>query len=631
MSSLNFIVLRRQTFGGVRAYSAALLMLGAALIHLSVAPEHLREYLPFGVFFLVVGCAQIVVAVELFARPTRRLAMALAAFSIGLVALWFVSRTVGLPVGPNPGTPEQTGLTDVLCNLLEIIASALLASLLVWPTRSAFRRLWLVGLGSAPSAFASVGMTLLAVSATLNGMPEAVNVAPAAQGRPSTSIAGLVEAPGSEPVKHFTLTAAVTQIDGRPAWAFNGSVPGPELRVEEGDRVQVTLVNHLPDATTIHWHGVQLPNAEDGVAGVTQDAVAPGGEFTYEFVAREAGTFWYHSHQHTEEQLPLGLFGPLVVLPADEDARQQRDYTLTLHGSSGQVWVNGVADTLHLEARPGDTVRLRIINAVDPGMDGGPEAPALVGAPFQVVALDGRNLNAPDVLGPTRIPLGMGQRADLEFTMPASWSVRLVDTEVAGETSPVQDVLFATQKPRLPSVTIGEGELAAADASLAPLFDPITYGKPAFDAVLQSTPDLTVPLVLSKQPGIRDGRLELVHMINGQAAPGIPPITVSEGDVVRLHIVNDTGEYHPMHLHGHVLSLVALDGRPVQGSPVREDSVLVAPNQIVDVAFAANNPGVWMLHCHVLLHAGMGMTTSVTYVGYATPFEMGTRSGNMPE
>jgi len=631
MSSLNFILLRRRTLAGVRAYSAALLTLGAALIHLSVAPEHLREYLPFGVFFLAVGCAQIVVAVELFARPTRRLAMALAAFSIGLVALWFVSRSIGLPVGPNAGTPEQTGLTDVICNLLEIVASALLVSLVVLPTRSALRRLWLVGLGSAPSALASAGMTFLAVSATLNGTPEAVNVAPAAQGRPSTSVAALVEAPGSEPVRHFTLTAAVTQIEGRQAWAFNGSVPGPELRVKQGDRVQVTLVNHLPESTTIHWHGVQLPNAEDGVAGVTQDAVAPDGEYTYEFVAREAGTFWYHSHQHTEEQLPRGLFGPLVVVPANETAGEQRDYTLTLYGSSAQVWVNGVPDTLHLEARPGEMVRLRVINAVDPGMDGGPEAVALVGAPFQVVALDGSDLNAPDLLGPTRIQLGMGQRADLVFTMPASGSVRLIDTELLGETSPVQDVLFAAQKPRLPSVTIGEGELPAVDASSAPLFDPLNYGKPASDAAVTSTPDLTVPIVLSKQPGIRDGRVELVHMINAQAAPGIQPITVSDGDIVRLHIVNNTGEYHPMHLHGHVLSLVGIDGRPVQGTPIREDSVLLGPNQIVDVAFAANNPGVWMFHCHVLLHAGMGMTTSVNYVGYATPFEMGTRSGNMPE
>ena len=86
-----------------------------------------------------------------------------------------------------------------------------------------------------------------------------------------------------------------------------------------------------------------------------------------------------------------------------------------------------------------------------------------------------------------------------------------------------------------------------------------------------------------------------------------------------------------MHLHGHVMSVIAIDGQALEGSRVHLDSVLVGPQQTVDVAFAANNPGVWMFHCHVLLHADMGMTAAIDYVGYATPFEMGTRSGNMPE
>src|SRR5207245_1056004 len=105
--------------------------------------------------------------------------------------------------------------------------------------------------------------------------------------------------PGSEPVKKFTRTAAIRNIGGHEAWTFNGTVPGPELRVKTGDRVIVTLVNHLPGATSIHWHGIIVPNAMDGVAGITQDAVKPGGTFTYEFVANEAGTYWYHSHQDT--------------------------------------------------------------------------------------------------------------------------------------------------------------------------------------------------------------------------------------------------------------------------------------------------------------------------------------------
>jgi len=109
--------------------------------------------------------------------------------------------------------------------------------------------------------------------------------------------------------------AEPTSIGGVTAWTYNGVVPGPVLRVNQGDRVRVTLRNHLPVATTIHWHGVFVPNADDGVAGVTQNAVPSGQSYVYEFVARDPGTYWYHSHQDTSNQLPRGLYGSLVVLP----------------------------------------------------------------------------------------------------------------------------------------------------------------------------------------------------------------------------------------------------------------------------------------------------------------------------
>jgi FtsP/CotA-like multicopper oxidase with cupredoxin domain len=169
------------------------------------------------------------------------------------------------------------------------------------------------------------------------------------------------------------------------------------------------------------------------------------------------------------------------------------------------------------------------------------------------------------------------------------------------------------------------------DGEALPMFDPLHYGTPASDAVASAVPDQTPNITLGEQPGMRDGRPELVHTINGAASPDIPPISVEEGQIVRLHIANQTGEFHPMHLHGHVMTLLAVDGQPIQGSPVHQDSILVGPHQTVDVAFAADNPGVWMFHCHILLHAGMGMTTSVNYVGYSTPYDMDGDSGNMPE
>ena len=419
----------------------------------------------------------------------------------------------------------------------------------------------------------------------------------------------------------------------KTVWTYGGTVPGPELRVTQGHRVQVTLVNNLPESTTLHWHGLQLPNAADGVAGLTQDAVQPGQSFTYESVAREAGTFWYHSHQQTEQQLPRGLFGALVVEPASGQVAENRDYTVMLHGNPGDVSVNGTTN-LQLEARPGETVCLRLVNAVAPGMDGGPEAPVLVGAPVQVVALDGRDLRAPQPLHATRVPLGMGQRADLVFTMPASGAVQLIDTEVVGETSLVQNIiesLSGATTPRLLTVTIGNGTAPASDIATVPLFDLTRYGTPAPDALALAPADVSAPIVLDKHPGMRDGRPQLIHTINAEASPNVPPINVQEGQIVHLHIVNNTAEYHPMHLHGHVMSVLARNGESLQGSPVHLDSILVGPGETWDVAFAADNPGIWMFHCHVLLHAGMGMVTTINYTGYSTPFEMGSRSGNMPE
>jgi FtsP/CotA-like multicopper oxidase with cupredoxin domain len=151
------------------------------------------------------------------------------------------------------------------------------------------------------------------------------------------------------------------------------------------------------------------------------------------------------------------------------------------------------------------------------------------------------------------------------------------------------------------------------------------------DAVALATADITAPIVLDKHPGMRAGRPQLIHTINAQASPNVPPIDVQPDQIVHLHIVNQTEEYHPMHLHGHLLSVLAKNGELLQGSPVHLDSILVGPAETWDVAFAADNPGIWMFHCHVLLHAGMGMVSTINYVGISTPFEVGTRSGNMPE
>jgi FtsP/CotA-like multicopper oxidase with cupredoxin domain len=619
--------------GPALLFGAALLTAGPGAIHFALAPMHFQEYVPFGLFFVAAGALQVAAAAAMLLRPSRRLFLAAGAGTVGIIALYLVSRTTGVPIGPRPWRPEMVGFPDVACTTMELVSLPLFALAAFRRPRPRRRHPVRVGLAAAPATLLAVALTFVGTGSAGASMPVSYDVAPIVPGQPSTSVDLLTAPPGDEPVRTYTLTARVARIHGQDAWTYDGTVPGPELRVVQGDRLRVTLVNHLPESTTIHWHGVPgVPNAEDGVAGITQQAVPPGRSMTYEFVVSDPGTYWYHSHQDTSNQVSRGLYGALVVEPRSSLA-EDRDYAVVLHnGVAGGVAANGSSD-LRLAARPGERVRLRLVNAVAPGMDGTPEAPVLLGAPYRVVALDGRDLNQPQLLGPQRISIGMGQRADLVFRMPASGAVRLVDTESQSPSSGVQSAIAAAAgSVSLPSETIGDGALpASARLDLLPVFDPIHYGVPAADPVATAHADATYPIVLTERPGFHYGSIQLVHEINGRASPSIPPITVHEGQVVRLHMVNDTSEYHPMHLHGHTMSVLSRNGDPVTGSPVRLDSVLVGPHETWDVVFLADNPGLWMLHCHVLLHAAFGLTMSIDYAGISTPYSMGTRMGNMPE
>jgi FtsP/CotA-like multicopper oxidase with cupredoxin domain len=609
---------------------AAGLVLGSGLVHLAVVPDHWAEYPLFGGFFLVVGVAQLVAAAAVGRWPSRRRLVAAAVGQAALVALWAVSRTSGLPVGPEPWRPEEIGVADVACVALECLSVLLLLGLARRGARERPRHPVRTPLGAGAALVVVAVVTFVGAGTGLSGMPEASSAAPPDGEEPGTSVAQLVAAPGPQPVRDFTLTAAPTTAGG---FAYNGTVPGPMLRVRQGDRVRVTLVNHLPVATTLHWHGIRVPAAEDGVAGITQDAVAPGASFTYAFVADEAGTFWYHSHQDTGHQVPAGLFGALVVDPVGGPPADVVDRTVLLHNAgdgTAAVAVDGTTGDEHVDARPGRRVRLRIIDAVAPGMDGTAEAPMLLGAPYRVVALDGRDLVDPTPLGPRRLVMGMGQRVDLEFTMPPTGAVRLVDSRVAGAPSLLQG-FFGAPAQAGETVTFGAGPAPATpDVAAVPTFDPLTYGRLAADPTT-APPDVTAPVVLDEGPGFHDGTVQLVHTINGAASPDVPPIAVRPGQLVRLHFVNDTGEFHPMHLHGHVMTVLSVNGRPPTGSPLHLDTALLGPHDTVDVAFRADNPGIWMLHCHVLLHASMGMSMTINYVGVTTPFTMGARSGNTPE
>jgi FtsP/CotA-like multicopper oxidase with cupredoxin domain len=181
--------------------------------------------------------------------------------------------------------------------------------------------------------------------------------------------------------------------------------------------VQVRLVNEsVPDGITLHWHGVDVPSAEDGVAGVTQDAVGVGQEFAYRFVAEQVGTFWYHSHQISHKQVSGGLLGAVVVTPR-ELAADMADIVALVHLYDGTRTVNGSEGDVIVEARPGERARVRVINT-----DNGQMSVWVARTPFRLVAVDGTDINGPTPIHDTTVLVTAGGRADLEVTMPQDGS-----------------------------------------------------------------------------------------------------------------------------------------------------------------------------------------------------------------
>ncbi|HLZ58588.1 MAG TPA: multicopper oxidase family protein [Ktedonosporobacter sp.] len=453
-------------------------------------------------------------------------------------------------------------------------------------------------------------------------VPNALNMGMA--GAP-TSLTALHGPTTAAHVKQFTLTAQAAQIQlgsgvSIPAWTFNGSAPGPTLRVQQGDLVVVTVVNHLSFGVTIHWHGINVPNMEDGVAGVTQDAIKPGRSYVYHFIASDPGTYWYHSHQFSYDETTGGLYGTIIVDPATPTTHDDVDYNVALHdwnATNNQTLfaIDSTTGTLNKAARPGQWVRLRIVNSAS-----SQHLVTLLGAPFQVAALDGHDVNGPQMLSETPLPIGAAQRYDLRFQMPTHGPVTLV-------TSADNQHYQAT-----PAVVIGQGNVPATLPAVSQQwFDLTTYGLPKADPInLQSHFAASYDIKLGMEMGDSLGRQGMVYTFNGKVFPNTGMIMVQEGQIIRLHLDNTTDLVHPIHLHGHTFTVLTHNGKPLTGSPIHLDTINIQPHNSYDIAFLANNPGIWMLHCHNLLHANWGMDMMIMY-NISTPYTVGTASGNFPD
>ena len=399
-------------------------------------------------------------------------------------------------------------------------------------------------------------------------------------------------------------------IGGRSFSGFtvNGTSPGPEIRATQGDLIEVHLRNEsVIDGVTLHWHGVDVPNAMDGVAGVTQDAVPVGGEFTYRFVADQAGSFWYHSHQVANPQVAGGLLGSLVVMPKSA-IPQKVDVSAIAHTYGGLRTINGKAEDLRVPAQPGHRVRVRITNTDNGSMT------VWTSGSYRLLAVDGTDVHRPTEVSDRSVTLTAGARADLEVR------------------APIDGTAVRIQLSKATAVVIGP---QGADATVPPQpdadLDLLAYGSPAPLGFDPAEPTRRFDYLVGRRPGFVKGRPGMWWSINSHLFPNVPMYLVREGDVVLMHIENRGGEVHPMHLHGHHVVVLARNGVAATGSPWWVDSLNVSANETYDVAFVANNPGIWMDHCHNLKHAADGMIAHLMYEGFDTPYQIAGPADNQPE
>jgi FtsP/CotA-like multicopper oxidase with cupredoxin domain len=425
--------------------------------------------------------------------------------------------------------------------------------------------------------------------------------------------------PAGAPQRTITLTAATgRQVIGgiaQPVLTFNGTTPGPTLVLRQGELVEVRLVNeNVAQGVTIHWHGVDVPGREDGVAGVTQNAVLPGEQYVYRFVVPDAGTYWYHTHQDSVRSVARGLLGALVVLPASatsEGAPGPADVTALVHTYGPVTTINGAAGSTAIALPDGAAARVRLINS-----DNGPRL-VTASVPFRVVAIDGTDVEGGHELTDTFVELPAGGRADLLVPVGA------VGSRVG--------VLGG------PSLVLGPDGADPPLLRAGVRFDALAYGTPGGAQLARAglgPVSVKFDYRVGRRLGFLDGRFGDWYTINGRTIPDVPMFMVRSGDVVLMRVSNRTSQVHPMHLHGHHALVVARNGVPATGAPWWVDSLEVDPAESYDLVLVADNPGVWMFHCHNLPHARAGLMTHLMYEGVSTPYRIGRVSRqlvNQPE
>jgi FtsP/CotA-like multicopper oxidase with cupredoxin domain len=442
------------------------------------------------------------------------------------------------------------------------------------------------------------------------------------------------------------ITTRTLDVRGKPAKVFGliGPDGRPGLSLGPGQRFRVDLSNHSGVPTLIHWHGLTPPSDQDGVPDLSQPILAPGAGYSYDFPLRGPGTFWMHSHVGLQEQQLMAA--PLVVHEAAEASSDERSHVVLLHDFTfrdpeqilAELKAGGGAHAQHdmagmdhskmdmkqiaamasamlndvdfdaylandrtledpevVAVDRGGRVRLRIINGaaasnmwIDLGLLRG-----------ELIAVDGHAI-AP--VSGSVFPLAMAQRADIRLHIPkeaGSWPITFRPEGVAQRTG----IILAT-----PGAAIGR----LASALEAP--------SPAIDLALESqlravAPRPDMPVTRTQMLMLTGGGPDYMWGFNGKPSMHDTLLHVRPGERIALLMHNMTMMAHPMHLHGHVFRVAAINGKAIEGA--MRDTVLVPPMQSVTIVFDADNPGTWAFHCHHLYHMVSGMMGVINYISAA--------------
>ncbi len=429
----------------------------------------------------------------------------------------------------------------------------------------------------------------------------------------------------TDPITTLIIRSYPLIVDGKTAKAFIIEQPDRTWGFHgvKGQYFDAIIKNQTDTPTTIHWHGLIVPNNQDGVPDVTQPLIPPGGQYHYHFKLLQSGTYWMHSHH--DLQIQQYLSAPFIISDPNEkqdakeaimflaDYNQKSPQTIMhelhsmgsmAHMSSSKPDLNDVTYDAYLTnyrtlknpevitVTPGETVRLRVI-------DGSAATNFFVNTsklPGQAIAVDGESIKP---LAGTKFQLAIGQRIDILIKIPKGEGVYPILAQ--GEGSRLQTGLILKTK----------------NATLSPISETAykEAGALNYDQELKIKAIHPLPVKPAQQTitaNLEGDMQKYVWEINNQAWPKITPLSIEPHNRIEMIFINQTDMAHPMHLHGHVFEVTKINGQPITDGAMR-DTVLVLPHTSLSVQFDSNNIGNWMLHCHMLYHQESGMMTIIHY------------------